>query len=146
MTPFLNRITVMGNLGKKPELRYLTDGTAATTAHIAYSEKYPDRETGQWREKTEWFTALLYGRQAETVCAHMNAGDSIQVHGKLRSRHYTDKTGQARTTWEIVADSMQMIVLRTPLHTPDGGGAAQTATAATPAPTQAGPTSLSACL
>lgn len=144
MTPFLNRITVMGNLGKQPELRYLNDGTATTTVHIAYSEKYPDRETGRWREKTEWFTALLYGRQAETVCAHMSVGDSIQVHGKLRSRHYTDKTGQARTTWEIIADSMQMIALRTQ----KGGGAAPTnaTMAATPAPTLAKPASLNECL
>lgn len=142
MTPFLNRITVMGLLGKTPELRYLNDGTAATSVNIAYSEKYRDRHSGEYAEKTEWFVALLYGNQAETVCRLMSAGDGIQVHGKMRSRHYTDKTGTPRSTWEILADSVQMIALRTPKT--DNTAAADVV--AQPAVPGQRPSSLSDCL
>ena len=86
--------------------------------------------------------ALLYGNQAETVCRLMSAGDGIQVHGKMRSRHYTDKTGTPRSTWEILADSVQMIALRTPKT--DNTAAADVV--AQPAVPGQRPSSLSDCL
>ena len=72
----------MGNLGKTPELRYFNDGTPTTTISIAYSEKWKDTKSGEQKEYTEWFTAVLYHKQAELVCQYMHKGDCIQVHGK----------------------------------------------------------------
>ena len=75
--PYVNKIEIMGNLGKDPELRYLADQTATTSISIAYTEKWRDKKTGQPQESTEWFTVVLYGRHAETVCAYMKKGDCI---------------------------------------------------------------------
>ena len=105
--PYLNKISVMGNLGKTPELRYFNDGAATTTVSIAYSEKW-DSKSGETKESTEWFTAVLYRKQAELVCQYMQKGDCIQVHGKLRSRTY-DKNGDAVRIAEIIVDQMEMI-------------------------------------
>ncbi|WP_051940842.1 single-stranded DNA-binding protein [Stenoxybacter acetivorans] len=108
MNPYFNRITVMGNLGKTPELKYLPDETAITTLNIAYNERYTDKQ-GTPQQRTEWFSAVLYGKQAEIVCHLCRTGNTVQVHGKIRSRHYTDKHEQERTVWEIIADSVQII-------------------------------------
>lgn len=72
--PYLNKVEVMGNLGKDPELRYLPNGKATTTLSIAYTEKWRDREKNDLRERIEWFTAVLYDKQAETVCKYMKRG------------------------------------------------------------------------
>ena len=109
--PYVNKIEVMGNLGKDPELRYLPDQTPTTSISIAYTEKWRDK-SGQQQEATEWFTAVLYGRQAETVCTHMKKGDCIAVWGKMKSRKYLDRDKVERTVHEIVVADMQIIVTR----------------------------------
>ncbi|WP_434779034.1 single-stranded DNA-binding protein [Neisseria sp. Ec49-e6-T10] len=106
--PYLNKMSVMGNLGKTPELRYFADGTPTTTISIAYSENWKDSKSGEARESTEWFTAILYRKQAELVCQYMQKGDCIQVHGKLRSRTYQKDTETIRV-FEIIVDQMEMI-------------------------------------
>ena len=110
--PYLNRIEVMGNLGKDPELRYLPNQTPVTSISIAYTEKWRDKKTGQPQESTEWFTVVLYGRQAETVCGYMKKGDCIMVWGKMKSRRYTGKDGIERTVHEVIANEMQIINTR----------------------------------
>lgn len=106
--PYLNRISVMGNLGRHPELRYFSDGTPTTTLSIAYTEKWKDTQTGEQKESTEWFNAILYRKQAELVCQYMQKGDCIQVHGKIKSRTY-QKDGQDIRVFEIIVDQMEMI-------------------------------------
>jgi len=110
--PYLNRIEVMGNLGKDPELRYLPNQTPVTSISVAYTEKWRDKKTGQPQESTEWFTVVLYGRQAETVCGYMKKGDCIMVWGKMKSRRYTGKDGIERTVHEVIANEMQIINTR----------------------------------
>jgi len=110
--PYLNRIEVMGNLGKDPELRYLPNGKPTTTVSIAYSEKWRDRETDEQRERIEWFTAVLYDKQAETVCKYMKKGDCIFVIGKMQSRFYKDRQQIERTAHEIIVTEMQIIHTR----------------------------------
>lgn len=109
--PYLNRIEVMGNLGKDPELRYTPAGTAVTSISLAYTERWTDKTTNERKERTEWFTAVLYGQQAETVCCYMKKGDCLLVCGKLKSRRYTSQ-GVEKTVYEIIVDEMQMIHTR----------------------------------
>ena len=121
--PYVNKIEIMGNLGKDPELRYLGDQTATTSLSVAYTEKWNDKQSGQLQEHTEWFTVLLYGRHAEIVCERMKKGDCIMVWGKLKSRRYTDRSGNERTVYEIVAKEMQIIHTRQIAdNTPLSGG------------------------
>ena len=108
----VNRVIIVGNLGKDPELRYLADQTATTSISVAYTEKWRDKKTGQPQESTEWFTVVLYGRQAETVCGYMKKGDCIMVWGKMKSRRYTGKDGIERTVHEVIANEMQIINTR----------------------------------
>lgn len=112
--PYLNKVEVMGNLGKDPELRYLPNGKPTTTVSIAYSEKWRDRETDEQRERIEWFTAVLYDKQAETVYKYMKKGDCIFVIGKMQSRFYKDRQQVERTVHEIIVDEMQIIHTRQP--------------------------------
>ena len=104
----------MGNLGKDPELRYLPNGKATTTLSIAYAEKWRDRETNDLRERIEWFTAVLYDKQAETVCKYMKKGDCIFVIGKFQSRIYKDRQQIERIAHEIIVAEMQIIHTRQP--------------------------------
>ena len=126
--PYVNKIEIMGNLGKDPELRYLADQTATTSISIAYTEKWRDKKTGQQQEAIEWFTAVLYGRQAETVCTYMKKGDCIAVWGKMKSRKYTAKDGVERVVHEIIVNDMQIINTRhnvaatSPTASPVSGG------------------------
>lgn len=106
--PYLNKITVMGNLGQTPELRFFMDGTPATNVSIAYSEKWKDAKSGEQKERTEWFTAVLHNKLAELVCQYMQKGDCIQVHGKLKSRTY-EKDGQTIRVFDIMVEQMEMI-------------------------------------
>ena len=106
--PYLNRIEVMGNLGKDPELRYLPNQTPVTSISVAYTEKGRDKTNNEPRERIEWFTVVLYGKQAETVCRYMKKGDCLWVAGKMQSRRY-DHQGVEKTVYEIIVGEMQII-------------------------------------
>lgn len=99
----------MGNLGKDPELRYLSNEMPVTNVSIAYTEKWRDKRTGEPKERIEWFTAIVYGKQAETICRYMKKGDCLMVIGKLQSRRYTDSHGVEKTVYEIITNEMQII-------------------------------------
>ena len=102
MNPFYNCIEIMGNVGKKPVLRYLNEHTVTTRLSIAVSEQYRDQE------RTEWFAAILYGRQAELACQHLNTGDSVFVRGAMHSRRY-EQNGTQQTVWEIQTDRLVLL-------------------------------------
>ncbi|MBF0805065.1 MULTISPECIES: single-stranded DNA-binding protein [unclassified Neisseria] len=116
--PYINKIEIMGNLGKDPELRHMPDGTPVAKINVAVSEKWTDKSTGEIKEHTEWFSVLLYNRHAETVCRHMKKGDTVLVYGRLRTRLYTDKAGAVRSVTEVVCNEMQII--RTAGHARQG--------------------------
>ena len=120
--PFANKIHLMGNLGAPPELRYFSNGTAHTKISVAYKEKSTDKNTGENKERTEWFTVLLKGKAAENLCRLMPQGGCVAVWGKLLGRQYTDKAGLLRMVYEIHADEFTVISTKKGSHTePDGG-------------------------
>lgn len=107
--PYVNKIEIMGNLGHDPELRYMPDGKAVTNVSVAVQKTWNDRETGGQKERTEWFTVVLYGGQAETVCRLMGTGDCLQVWGELQSRPVRGRDGLDKTVYEVIGKEMQII-------------------------------------
>lgn len=107
--PYVNKIEIMGNLGKDPELRHLPDQTPTTRISVAVKEKWRNKQSGEPEERTEWFRAVLYGSQAERVCSYMKKGDCIQLWGKLQTRPYQDRQGHPQAITEIVVSEMQII-------------------------------------
>lgn len=116
--PFVNKIEIMGNLARDPELRHMPNGTPTTKITVAVAEKWADKTTGETKEHVEWFPVQLYNRQAEVVCSHMKKGDCILVYGKQRTRPYTDGKGTERTVTEIIAAEMQIIRTARPANPP----------------------------
>ncbi len=120
--PYVNKIEIMGNLGKDPELRYLPDGKVATKIQVAVSEKWTDKSTGEQKEHVEWVPVLLYEKLAETVCRYMKSGDTILVYGKIRTRSYPGRDGIERHITEVIASEMQIIRTRETQEAAVSGG------------------------
>lgn len=104
----VNKVILIGNLGRDPETRYTADGAAITNITIATSRKYKD-SSGQQQEETEWHRVAFFGRLAEIAGEYLKKGRPVYVEGRLRTRKWQDKEGQDRYTTEIVADQMQML-------------------------------------
>ena len=98
----LNKVTLIGRLGRAPETRYLTNGDAVCNFSIATSESWKD-QSGQRQERTEWHAITLYRRLAEIAGQYLEKGSLIYLEGKIQSRKYTDKQGGKRTAYEIMA-------------------------------------------
>lgn len=105
----VNKVILVGNLGRDPETRYTADGAAVTNITIATSDKWKDKATGEMKEATEWHKIAFFGRQAEIAGEYLKKGRSVYIEGKLRTRKWQDKEGQDRYTTEIIADNMQML-------------------------------------
>lgn len=116
----VNKVILIGNLGRDPETRYSADGAAITNITIATSDSWKDKATGEKKEQTEWHRVVFFGRLAEIAGEYLRKGRPVYVEGKLRTRKWTDKEGQERYTTEIVADSMQLLGSREGMG---GGGA-----------------------
>ena len=110
----INKVILVGNLGKDPEVRHLENNVAVATFTLATSESYKDK-TGQRIEKTEWHNIVMWRGLAEVAEKFLKKGQMVYIEGKIRSRNYQDKEGQTRYTTEIVADEMTMLGAR-----PDG--------------------------
>jgi single-strand DNA-binding protein len=104
----VNKVILLGNLGRDPETRYTTGGDAVTNLNIATSETWKDK-SGEKQEKTEWHRVVLFGRQAEVAGEYLKKGRSVYIEGRLQTRKYTDKDGVEKYSTEIVADRMQLI-------------------------------------
>ena len=104
----VNKVILVGNLGKDPEVRYLEGGTAVANFSLATSETYKDR-SGQRVEQTEWHNIVVWRKLAEVAEKFLKKGMTIYVEGKLRSRSWDDKEGQKRYTTEIVADTFTIL-------------------------------------
>lgn len=105
----VNKVIIVGNLGRDPELRYLPAGDTVANLAIATTYRSKDRQTNQTREITEWHRIALYGRMAEIAGQYLKKGSSVYIEGRLQTRKYTDKGGAERYTTDIVAENMQML-------------------------------------
>lgn len=113
----VNKVIIVGNLGRDPEIRYTPDGAAICNVTIATSSQWKDKNSGERREETEWHRVVFYNRLAEIAGEYLRKGRSVYVEGRLKTRKWQDKdTGQDRYATEIVADQMQMLGGR------EGGG------------------------
>jgi len=108
MAKGINKVIIIGNLGKDPETRYMPSGGAVTNVTIATSESWKDKQTGQAQERTEWHKVVFFNRLAEIAGEYLKKGSKVYVEGSLRTRSY-DKDGQKHYTTEIVANEMQML-------------------------------------
>jgi single-strand DNA-binding protein len=106
----VNKVILVGNLGRDPETRYMPSGAAVTNLRIATSESWKDKQSGEQQERTEWHSVAMFGRLAEIAAEYLRKGSQVYIEGKLRTRKWQDKNdGKDRYTTEIVADEMQML-------------------------------------
>ncbi|MBV1776842.1 single-stranded DNA-binding protein [Burkholderiaceae bacterium DAT-1] len=106
----LNKVLLIGNLGRDPEIRYMPNGDAVANFSIATSETWKDKSSGQRQEKTEWHNVVAYRRTAEIVGQYLKKGSTVYIEGKLQTRKWQDKnTGQDRYTTEIICDDLKMM-------------------------------------
>ena len=104
----LNKVMLIGNLGKDPEVRYTTSGTAVASFSLATSEKFKNK-SGEWEEKTEWHNVTLWARLAEIAGEYLSKGKTVYIEGRLQTRKWQDRDGKDRYTTEIVGEKMQML-------------------------------------
>ncbi|MFV8979810.1 single-stranded DNA-binding protein [Serratia fonticola] len=108
----VNKVILVGNLGKDPEVRYLPNGGAVANITLATSESWRDKATGERKEKTEWHRVILFGKLAEVAGEYLSKGSQIYIEGKLTTRKWTDQAGVEKYTTEIhvnVSGTMQML-------------------------------------
>jgi single-strand DNA-binding protein len=124
----VNKVILIGNMGRDPEMRYTPSGVAVANITIATSESWKDKQSGEMQERTEWHRVVMYQRLAEIVGEYLRKGSKVYIEGRLQTRKWQDKTsGQDRYTTEIVADSMQM------LDSKGGGGSSDSSSYEKPA-------------
>ncbi|MCD6735514.1 MAG: single-stranded DNA-binding protein [Burkholderiaceae bacterium] len=112
----VNKVILIGNLGRDPETRYAPSGSAICNVRIATTRNWKDKASGEKREETEWHSVVFYDRLAEIAGEYLKKGRPVYVEGRLKTRKWQDKDGQDRYTTEIIAESMQLLGSR------DGGG------------------------
>ncbi len=109
MSRGVNKVILVGHLGKDPEVKYLPSGSAVANVTIATSESWKDKQSGDKQERTEWHNVVFFGKLAEIVGEYLKKGAQAYVEGSLRTRKWQDKEGKDRYTTEIVASDMQML-------------------------------------
>ena len=136
----VNKVILVGNLGRDPETRYLPSGEAVTNISVATTDTWKDKATGEKKEATEWHRVSFFGRLAEIAGEYLKKGSQVYVEGQLRTRKWQDKEGKDRYTTEIRADTLQMLGSRSgsgeprePMMEPKAGGDAKAAAAKKPA-------------
>ena len=115
----LNKVVIIGNLGRDPETRYMPSGDAMTTIAVATTETWKDKQTGEKKEATEWHRVTFFGKLAEIAGQYLKKGAQVYIEGSLRTRKYTDKDGVEKYATDIRADEMKMLGSRQGV----GGGA-----------------------
>jgi len=123
----VNKVILVGNLGKEPETRYTQSNTAVTTLTVATSESWRDKNTGENKERTEWHKVVLWGRLGEIAGEYLQKGRQVYIEGKLQTRKWQDQSGQDRYTTEIVGSEMQMLGNRGDNERANTSGPQQTA-------------------
>ena len=141
----VNKVILIGNLGRDPEVRYLPSGGAVANITVATSESWKDKNTGAMQEQTEWHRVVFYGRLAEIAGEYVKKGRPIYVEGRLKYGKYTDQSGVEKNTVDIIATELQLLGGREGMgggggEEGGGGGYSRPAAAprqAAPAPRQA---------
>ena len=105
----VNKVILVGNLGRDPEVRYMTNGEAVANVSLATTESWKDKASGDKKGLTEWHRLVFYRKLAEIVGQYLKKGSTVYVEGRLKTRKWTDKDGQERQTTEIEVTEMQML-------------------------------------
>ncbi len=105
----VNKVILIGNLGKDPEVRFTSGGQAVCQFSIATSEKWKNKTTSEWEERTEWHNIVVWGKQAELCKEYLSKGRTVYVEGRLQTRSWDDKEGKKRYTTEIVATTVRFL-------------------------------------
>jgi single-strand DNA-binding protein len=105
----VNKVILVGNLGRDPEVRYMKNGNAVASLNVATSRKWKNKQTGEMQDETEWHRVSVFGRDAEFCEKYLTKGRTIYVEGRLRTRSYDDKDGVKKYSTEIIADDVQAI-------------------------------------
>ena len=139
----VNKVILVGNLGRDPEVRYSPGGVAVGNLRLATTEGRKDKDTGQWQDHTEWHQVVLLGRLAEVAGEFLKKGAKVYIEGRLQTRKYMDnKTNVERYTTEIVANDMQMLDGKGGASATEdygqGGGSRSNASRSQPAPDSGG--------
>lgn len=103
----LNKVTLIGNLGRDPEMRYTSDGKPVCNLSVATTDGWNDRQSGEKRQKTEWHRIVLFDRKAEIAGQYLRKGSQVYIEGQLQTKKWQDKNGQDRTTTEIIGREMK---------------------------------------
>jgi single-strand DNA-binding protein len=112
----VNKVILIGNLGRDPEVRYAPSGSAICNITLATSRNWKDKTSGERQEETEWHRVVFFDRMAEVAGEYLKKGKSVYIEGRLKTRKWTDKDGVEKYTTEIMADKMEMLGSR------EGGG------------------------
>ncbi len=105
----INKVILIGNLGRDPETRYTQGGSAVTNLRVATAESWKDRQTGEQQERTEWHSVVCFARLGEIAGEYLRKGSKVYIEGRLQTRKWQDKDGADRYSTEIVANEMQML-------------------------------------
>jgi single-strand DNA-binding protein len=105
----INKVILIGNLGRDPETRYTQGGSAVTNLRIATAESWKDKQTGEQQERTEWHSVVCFARLGEIAGEYLRKGSKVYIEGRLQTRKWQDKEGHDRYSTEIVANDMQML-------------------------------------
>lgn len=116
----INKVILIGNLGRDPEVRYTPNGSAVCNLRLATTRNWKNRDSGEKMEETEWHSVVLYDRQAEVAGEYLKKGRPVYIEGRLKTRKWQDKDGNDKYTTEIIGETMQLLGGREGM----GGGAA----------------------
>ena len=105
----INKVILVGNLGRDPEIRYTQSGTAVANFTLASSERWKDKNTGEMQDRTEWHRIVVWGKLAEICSQYLSKGRQVYIEGRLQTREWEDKDGNKRYTTEVVANEMKML-------------------------------------
>ena len=108
MSRDLNKVMIIGHLGRDPEMRYMPSGSPMTTFSVATSRRWKSKD-GEYRSETEWFSVVAWGRLAEICNQYLSKGQQVYVEGRLQTRHWEDSSGNKKKTVEVVANEMLML-------------------------------------
>jgi single-strand DNA-binding protein len=117
----LNKVQIIGNLGRDPEVRYTPNGNAVCNVSVATTRNWKNKDSGEKQEETEWHRVVFYDRLAEIAGEYLKKGRSVYVEGRLKTRKWQDKEGKDQYTTEVIASEMQMLGSREGM----GGGVAE---------------------
>ena len=129
----VNKVILIGNLGRDPEVRYAPSGSAICNVTLATSRQWKDKNSGERQEETEWHRVVFYDRLAEIAGEYLKKGRPVYVEGRLKTRKWTDKDGVEKYTTEVIADQMQLLGSREGTGGGDEAGGGYSRSAARPA-------------